>query len=788
MIDRASSFTDRQARILIVDDERPNRQLLEGMLASAGYEIRMAAGGREALAMIDDERPDLILLDVMMPDMDGVDVAAELKNGLTTRNIPIVLVTGLDDRDVRLRGLTAGAEDFLTKPVDRAELSMRVRNLLRLKAYGDHFDQNAQVLEAEVLARTFELRQERDRAARYLSTADVFLLALDIDGRVTLANRYACEVLGWDEQELIGREWAESCLPERARAGFRGRFLRMLTGEFALAENPVLARSGVERLIEWRNTVLRDPNGHVTGTFSSGSDITDRTAAVEALQMANERTSYALEIANVGIWDVDYPTGATRWSPILESQYGLAPGEFGGTLESFIARIHPEDQAAARTALAEGAKSGADFSIHNRALLPDGSLRWLHNTGRFQLGSDGAPRRGVGISQDVTERRLLEAQHLQANKMEAVGQLAAGVAHDFNNLLTVISGFTELVGETFDAGSQNATDLQEVLKASKRATELTRQLLAFSRQQVLDPMPLDVNALITDMTRMLNRLIGADIAVSLVLAPGLAAALADRSQIEQVVMNLAVNARDAMPSGGTLTIETADADIENSSFHSETVIAGSYVMVSVTDTGAGMTKETERRLFEPFFTTKPTGKGTGLGLSTTYGIVKQSKGYIWVYSELGHGTTFRVYLPRAVGAAVAVAPTAVATAPAARPSETVLLVEDEPGVRDLARRILDRAGYRVIEADNGNDAERMYHSHAGAIAIVVTDVVMPGCGGPELVQRLLLANPALRYLYMSGYSEHTLIRLADLDRSRPVVHKPFTAAKLLSQLRETLDR
>ncbi|MDP2319875.1 MAG: response regulator [Acidobacteriota bacterium] len=787
MIDHPQIFADRQARVLIVDDERANRQLLEVMLSSAGYQIQMATGGREALAMIDTERPDLILLDVMMPDMDGFQVAAELKSGLATRNIPIILVTARDDRDERIRGLTAGAEDFLTKPVDRAELSMRVRNLLRLKAYGDFFDQHAQLLDAEVSARTFELRRERDRAARYLSTADVFLLALDVDGRVTLANRYACATLGWEEQDLIGREWAE-CLPERDRAWFRERFLRMLTGEFALAENPVLTRSGAARLIEWRNTVLRDPNGHVTGTFSSGSDITDRTAAVDALKVATERTRYALEIANVGIWDADYPTGAMRWSAILESQYGLAPDEFGGTLESFIARIHPEDQAAARTALEQGAKSGADFSIHNRALLPDGSLRWLHNTGRFQLGSDGLPGRGVGISQDVTERRLLEAQHLQANKMEAVGQLAAGVAHDFNNLLTVIVGFTELVGETVEPGSKNATDLDEVLKAAQRATELTRQLLAFSRQQVLDPMPLDVNALITDMSRMLKRLIGADIAVALVLAPELAPALADRSQIEQVVMNLAVNARDAMPNGGVLTIETADADIENSPFHHETVMADTYVMVSVSDTGTGMTKETERRIFEPFFTTKPTGKGTGLGLSTTYGIVKQSKGYIWVYSELGHGTTFRVYLPRAAGAAVAVAPIPVATAPAKRPSETVLLVEDEPGVRDLARRILVRAGYRVIEANNGNDGERMYHSHAGAIALVVTDVVMPGCGGPELVQRLLQTNPALRYLYMSGYSEHSLIKLADLDRSRPIVHKPFTAVNLLSRLREALDR
>jgi PleD family two-component response regulator len=216
VIDRPPTL-DRQARVLIVDDERHNRQLLEVMLSPAGYQIQMAAGGREALAMIEAERPDLILLDVMMPDMDGYEVAAEVKRGLLTRNIPIILVTALDDRDARLRGLTAGAEDFLTKPVDRAELLVRVRNLLRLKTYGDYFDQHAQMLEAEVSARTYELRHERDRAARYLDTADVFLLALDLEGRVTLANRYACTALGWDEQDLIGRDWADACLPARDR-------------------------------------------------------------------------------------------------------------------------------------------------------------------------------------------------------------------------------------------------------------------------------------------------------------------------------------------------------------------------------------------------------------------------------------------------------------------------------------------------------------------------------------------------------------------------------------------
>ena len=270
---------------------------------------------------------------------------------------------------------------------------------------------------------------------------------------------------------------------------------------------------------------------------------------------------------------------------------------------------------------------------------------------------------------------------------------------------------------------------------------LTKQLLAFSRQQVLHAAPLDVNGLITDMTGMLGRLIGEHIEVALALAPDLSLALADRGQLEQVVMNLVVNARDAMPDGGSVTIETADVELENSSFHEETVMHGRYVMLAVTDTGSGMTKETQRRLFEPFFTTKETGKGTGLGLSTTYGIVKQSKGYIWVYSELGRGTTFKVYLPRSNRDVPVQALSPVVAAPVKSASETVLLVEDEAGVRQLSKRILDNAGYRVLEAANGDDAERLFARHADSIDLVVTDVIMPGCGGPELLSRLQVRAP-----------------------------------------------
>jgi two-component system cell cycle sensor histidine kinase/response regulator CckA len=400
----------------------------------------------------------------------------------------------------------------------------------------------------------------------------------------------------------------------------------------------------------------------------------------------------------------------------------------------------------------------------------------------------GQSQHFISVIEDITERRTLEAQVRQATKMDAIGRLASGVAHDFNNLLTVILGFGELAMSDTAMTVQHANELAEIIKAAQRATGLTKQLLAFSRQQVLHAVPLDVNELITDMTGMLGRLIGEHIHVTLALAPNLSLALADRGQLEQVVMNLVVNARDAMPDGGSVTIETADIDLEKSSIHEEQIMEGQYVMLAITDTGAGMTKETQRRLFEPFYTTKETGTGTGLGLSTTYGIVKQSKGYIWVSSEPGHGTTFKVYLPRSNRDVPLQAVVPVVTVPVKIASETVLLVEDEVGVRRLAKRILDGAGYQVLEAANGDDAEKVFAHHAESIDLVVTDVIMPGCGGPELMSRLLVLAPQLRVLYMSGYTEQSVAHRTGIAQGLPFVQKPFTAAQLVRQVRDALDR
>jgi PAS domain S-box-containing protein len=637
------------------------------------------------------------------------------------------------------------------------------------------------------------VRHERDRAESYLNTAQVIMLAIGLDGRITMINRYGRAVLGRTTEELVGHDWIETCVPPQSRSALHQRFQDFVqnAGPGAtevVAEGLILTKAGEERLIEWRSSLSRNETGTVTGVITSGTDITDRTRALAALTTAEERMRFALESAEVGLWDMDYASGVLSWSPTLERQYGLATGSFDGTFATFAALIHPDDRAGALAVVEQAMATGTDFSVENRALWADGTVRSLLGFGRIHHDAQGRPLRGVGISLDVTERRFLEKQSQSASKMEAVGQLASGVAHDFNHLLTVILGFTEFVTEDPTVAEPHRRDLGEAIKAARRASALTKQLLAFSRQQVLETVPLDLNKLITDMTGMLRRLIGEHIEIALTLTPQLPLTLSDRGQLEQVVMNLLVNARDAMPSGGTVTITTTHVELSDSTLDDEPVTGGHYVLLAVSDTGTGMSAETQRRLFQPIYTTKETGQGTGLGLSTAYGIIKQSKGYIFAESRRGRGTTFRVYLPCADAGASAALIEEFAARPPAHVSETVLLVEDEAGVREFTRRALERAGYRVLAAENGDEADRLFSERGQDIHLVLTDIVMPGCGGPELAARLLRRKQDLKILYMSGYTEQSSAAVIALSGGPPVLQKPFTAAELRRRVRDTLDR
>ena len=392
----------------------------------------------------------------------------------------------------------------------------------------------------------------------------------------------------------------------------------------------------------------------------------------------------------------------------------------------------------------------------------------------------------LGVATEITERKRLEEQLLQSQKMEAVGQLAGGVAHDFNNILTAIVGYADLLAAEVGQNSQQREDIEEIRKAARRAAALTRQLLSFSRKQVLEPRIVDVNGVVLNLDKMLRSLMSENIALKTEFAEDLDAARVDPNQLEQVIMNLAINARDAMPDGGTLTIETANATLdEDYAAKHVAVIPGDYVMLAVTDTGCGMTEATKARIFEPFFTTKPAGRGTGLGLSTVYGIVKQSGGNIWLYSEPNKGTAFKVYLPAIKDTLECVTPEVQTGLRGG--DETILLVEDDERVRGLAKKLLIRSGYSVIEASDAEEALGVAARHSASIHLLLTDVILPGLSGRVLAQQILEQDPRVKVLYMSGYTDNAIVLHGVLAPGVAFLQKPFTPAAFAKAVREVLD-
>jgi two-component system cell cycle sensor histidine kinase/response regulator CckA len=645
------------------------------------------------------------------------------------------------------------------------------------------------------------------------SAPDAMVIA-NAAGTIVLVNSQTEKVFGYSRAELVGQP-VELLMPERFRAGHKtyreDHFHQPPPRGRAMGTGPDLygrRKNGEDFPAEISLSPLESDPGPLV--IVSVRDVTDRIRLERALQdkrdelaalqrdhvaselreerdrlrIAEERMRFALQSADVGIWDMDYTTGILKWSETIEKHFGLKPGTFPGTFEAFVELVHPDDRQSMRDEIDRAMKSGTDFTTLSRAVWPDGSTRWLSGAGRILLGENGEPLRGVGITLDITERRSLEKQFQQAQKMEAVGRLAGGVAHDFNNLLTVILGHCELLLEDLDPKDQRRQDIEDVQKAGESAAALTKQLLAFSRKQIIEPALLDLNKVIEDMQGMLARLIGEDVRVKLNLRPGLGCVRADRGQVEQIVLNLAVNARDSMPKGGTLTIDTTNVELDaNHAKAHLSATPGAYVGLSVSDTGTGMSPEVQARLFEPFFTTKEVGKGTGLGLATVHGIVTGGGGSIHVDSELGRGTTFNLYFPKAGAEADAVALPAVAQRDR---FGTVLIVDDADGPRALAKRLLDRQGYTTMVAANAPEALRQFKEHP--IDVLLTDVVMPGTSGPDLMRELVAQRPALKVIYMSGYTDEAITQHGVLRSGITFIHKPFTAETLGRKVREVLSR
>jgi PAS domain S-box-containing protein len=510
-----------------------------------------------------------------------------------------------------------------------------------------------------------------------------------------------------------------------------------------------------------------------------------RTA--EALEQHRAFLEQAQEVAHIGSWVAEMDgSGRIGWSAESHRIFGVPVGQFDGSIDAAFACVHADDRDAIREAHRAAAEDGRPIDIEHRVVRPDRTIRWVHERAHILRDAEGNAMRMIGTVQDVTERRQLEDQLRQSQKMEAIGRLAGGIAHDLNNALTAIAGYSELALGEVDAAHPARADVEEIRKAAERAGSVTRQLLAFSRKRLLEPRVFDLNETITAIARLLSRLLGPDVVVKTRLAADRLPVVGDPGQIEQALINLAVNARDAMPAGGQLLLTTSMATVDEAFARTRgSMPPGDYVFLEVSDSGVGMSRETQGRIFEPFFTTKDVGKGTGLGLSMVYGTMKQVGGFIFVDSEVDQGTTFRLYFPPAVVKPVTTAASTVREN-ARRGRETLMIVEDEPAVRNLVASVLRHDGYQLLLASSAEEATDMFESHQGPIDLLLTDATLPGRNGPELADLMVARRPGLPVIIMTGYTEETL----DLPRQQgqlPLLQKPFSPRELRRRIREALD-
>jgi two-component system cell cycle sensor histidine kinase/response regulator CckA len=825
--------------ILIVEDSPTQAARIRFLLEDQGYRVEQAANGSEGLGKAQSIRPDLIISDVLMPEMDGFALCQALKSDPTTRTIPFVLLTGQRTPSDIIRGLERGADNFITKPFESQYLLDRVERIFenlvhrekggaemqvsvhfggrevvvnadkqqmiellfstseelsqsneQLEAARVQLEHQARDLERTMDERTRELRQaeEKYRTLVEQMPAVVYIAAHENVGQTLYISPQIEAVLGFTPAEWMAGAglWGQKTHPDD-RQRIDELFARLrATGAPVSAEYRLLARDGRHVWVRDEARVVQFTGGSPLIVQGVLLDITDRKKVEEALREGEAGFRLLFASNPHPMWVFDQVT--LRFLEVNDA----ALAHYGYSREEFLAmRITdirpPEDVPALTETLQGGMEAHSRLRLRPwRHRLKDGRVIQVE-IATHELDFERRPGVLV-VAHDVTARQILEAQLLQAQKMEAIGQLAGGVAHDFNNLLGVITGYSELAQRQIGAAHPARARLDQVIKAAERAAGLTRQLLAFSRKQVMRLKVFDLNAVVADTQKMLGRLIGEDIDVVVHAEPGLGSVRADPGQIEQVLLNLAVNARDAMPKGGTLTLETGNVDLDQAYADAHPPAqAGPYVMLSVSDSGSGMDKATQLRIFEPFFTTKPEGRGTGLGLATVYGIVKQSGGYVWVYSEPGRGTTFKVYLPRVDEPAEAVHP-ALAVSETPRGGETILLVEDTESLREVIQETLEESGYTVLLASHGEEAVAIARERKGPIDLLLTDVVMPKLGGAELAKRLVVLRPEMRVLYMSGYTSHAISQQGIVGQEVALLQKPFTGDTLARAVREALSR
>ncbi|MBL8950109.1 MAG: response regulator [Myxococcaceae bacterium] len=772
--------------LLLVDDDVTQLKLTRAILVDAGFEVRTAKGGRDALEQARAEPPDLVVSDVLMSDCDGFRLCQELRADAGLKELPVVLVSAhfQAERD-RALAAAVGANGYAERSPDFSrELAAVQAALVASKGGPPRAERReTEALYAERVSEQLSTLLDQARAAdlRYqvlFERANDALAVLDAQGTVVELNRRMEEVLGRPRAEVVGAHYSSFGVPSEAAQNDE-TFRDSLTGAKKRVVTGVLRPDGTRLAVEFSTSTIEVSGARQV--LAIGRDVTAELATRAELHASEAKYRSLVENLVDVIFVSNAETGEVElMTPNVSALTGFTADEvLQGGRELWASRVHPDDLAQVEAAGAR-VRAGEPLDIEVRVRHRDGALRWLRVRGHITM-RDGA-RCVEGQLSDVTSRRRLEDELRQAQKLEAVARLTGGVAHDFNNLLCVILSGTELALRT-EADASTRDDLKNVREAGERAAALTRQLLAFSRKQVLQPRVLDIGDTVRGVEKLLRRLIGEDVRLVLELDEALAPVRVDAGQLEQVLMNLSVNARDAMPNGGTLTLSAVNATVGPGEV--EGVPPGQYVCLQVEDTGCGIDAATRERMFEPFFTTKPASKGTGLGLTTCHGIVTQSGGFITVDSAPGQGAVFSVWLPRSAAAVAAAAGQGEAALRGG--SETVLVVEDDEPLRRTLVRMLGRFGYTVVAARNGAEALERFEQNREAVKLVLCDVVMEGTNGPDTVRELLARDFHGRVLFMSGYADRPELQSALGLSHGALIQKPFQRDGLARVVRATLD-
>jgi len=757
-------------RILILEDVPMDAELVEYELERARipFAARRVDTRESFLREIDEFEPDLILSDYTRPRFDGMAALALARE--RAPSVPFLIVTGSVNEETAVGCMKAGATDYLLKS-NLARIGPAIEEALaRVRA------RNEKARAEEALRRS-----GANLRAIFNNSLQAFVL-IDPDGTIQALNSTAAE---WSTR-LLGRALREGArvadfVPEAADA-----FGAALGGEARNVERCLTDTDGSELWFETTHSPVVDEEGSVIGVCLNVRDISTRKQAERALRESEARYRDLFDNASDLVCATD-PDGAFVYvNRAWHHTIGLSGAELrrGG----FLDVVHPDSRERYGEVVAR-ALAGETLTHVELVLVTSGDTPITVEGNLSCTFQDGRPVMLRGIYRDVTERKRVEDQLRRAERMQAAGRLAGGMAHEVNNMMTGVIGFSEFLLRSFSEDDVRRAEVQEIIRAGTRASDVTRQLLAFTRRQLLHPEVLDVNGVVNGVEKLLRRSLGEDHVLGLKLSPDAGEIRADRGQLEQVLINLTLNARDAMRQHGRVTVATGRATLDEVYAQSHGGVGippGKYVFLAVTDTGSGMEPEVQARIFEPFFTTKPVGQGTGLGLSTVYGIVKQSDGFVWCYSEPGQGTTFKIYLPGAGARSLPLEPAGPPTELRGG-SETILVVEDEDVVRALACRGLREQGYTVLEARHGREALDRVEEGRHVIDLVISDVVMPELNGRELGSRLTALQPELPVLYMSGYTGDDVIQRGLLEPGVPFQQKPFTPQGLARKVREMLD-